>query len=276
MRIWQIDCYRRPLKNEQGQPLWELLICDASESAPLFYDFCPQSEVNADWVRAKLNQADATLPDKIQVFRPQSLSLIETAAESLGISVAATRRTFALKRSLKLRATEYPRDSRYTQENYDPVAIDKPPPMPLPEHLWGEQWRFATVKAGDLIDTFADFPIPIQEIPEFLTPIQLGLASTVAVPGIVIYGGRQSMQLARWLQEIRPVAINYIPGQPDGLILEAGLCDRWVIATFEDAEMATAAQTYQTRKQLIKNLHFLLVQPDDSGMTYTGFWLLQD
>jgi hypothetical protein len=21
-------------------------------------------------------------------------------------------------------------------------------------------------------------------------------------------------------------------------------------------------------------LHFLLVQPDDSGMTYTGFWLL--
>ncbi|NEQ67039.1 MAG: DUF1092 family protein, partial [Symploca sp. SIO2D2] len=23
-------------------------------------------------------------------------------------------------------------------------------------------------------------------------------------------------------------------------------------------------------------LHFLLVQPDDSGMTYTGFWLLQN
>lgn len=277
MEIWQVDFYRRPLKNELGQPLWELLICDARESTPLFYDFCPQSEVNADWVRAKLNQADGDpLPEIIQVFRPQSLSLISTAAESLGIPVEATRRTAALKRSLIQRAKEYPLDPRYTQENYDPIAIDKPPPMPLSENLWGEEWRIATVQAGDLIDTFRDFPIPIKEMPEFLTPIQLGLASTVAVPGIVIYGGRPSMQLARWLQEIKPVAINYIPGQPDGLILEAGLCDRWVIATFEDAEMAAAAQTYQTRKQLIKGLHFLLVQPDDSGMTYSGIWLLQD
>jgi hypothetical protein len=182
----------------------------------------------------------------------------------------------ALKRSLVDRAKEYPGDPRYTPENYQPLAIDKPPPLPLPEHLWGEQWRMATVKAGDLIDTFADLPIPVKEIPEFITPIQLGLASTVAVPGIVIYGGRSSMQLARWLQEIKPVSISYIPGQPDGLILEAGLCDRWVIATFEDKEVAAAAQNYQTRKQLIKGLHFLLVQPDDSGMTYSGFWLLQD
>ena len=283
MRIWQVDLYRRPLKNEQGQPLWELLVCDASDrpsfskKMSLFYDFCPQSEVNSSWAIAKLKQADnGKLPDIIQVFRPQSLSLLSTAAESLGIPLETTRRTFQLKRSLLQRAKEYPLDPRYTQENYDPVAIDKPPPLPLPENLWGEQWRFATVQAGDLIDTFRDFPIPIKEMPDFLTPIQLGLASTVAVPGIVIYGGRQSMQLARWLQEIRPVAISYIPGQPDGLILEAGLCDRWVIATFEDAEMAAAAQTYQHRKQPIKGLHFLLVQPDDSGMTYSGFWLLQD
>lgn len=277
MRIWQVDFYRRPLKNELGQPLWELLICDPSGSVPLFYDFCPQSEANADWVRTKLNQADGgTLPDIIQVFRPQSLSLIETAAEGLGISVEATRRTFKLRRSLLKRAKEYPLNPNYTQEAYDPLAVDKPPPLPLPENLWGEQWRFATVQAGDLIDTFTDFPIPIKEMPEFLTPIQLGLASTVAVPGIVIYGGRQSMQLARWLQEIRPVTINYVSGKPDGLILEAGLCDRWVMATFEDSEMAAAAQTYQQRKQLIKGLNFLLVQPDDSGMTYSGFWLLQD
>lgn len=56
----------------------------------------------------------------------------------------------------------------------------------------------------------------------------------------------------------------------------AKIGDRWVMATFEDSEMAAAAQTYQQRKQLIKGLNFLLVQPDDSGMTYSGFWLLQD
>jgi hypothetical protein len=83
------------------------------------------------------------------------------------------------------------------------------------------------------------------------------------------------MQLARWFQSVRPVALNYIPGPPDGLILEAGLVDRWVVATFEDPEVAQAARRYQQRKQHSQGLHFLLVQPDNSGMTYTGFWLLK-
>jgi hypothetical protein len=84
------------------------------------------------------------------------------------------------------------------------------------------------------------------------------------------------MQLARWLQDVQPVALNYIAGAPDGLILEAGLVERWVVATFEDKEVATAAQMYEQRKQLSRGLHFLLVQPDDSGMTYSGFWLLRE
>ncbi len=82
------------------------------------------------------------------------------------------------------------------------------------------------------------------------------------------------MRLARWLQTSRPVALNYVAGAPDGLILEAGLVDRWIVATFEDQEVASAAQLYEQRKQQSHGLHFLLVQPDDSGMTYSGFWLL--
>ncbi len=47
------------------------------------------------------------------------------------------------------------------------------------------------------------------------------------------------------------------------LILEASLADRWILATFADEKVSAAG------------LYFLLVQPDDSGMTYTGLWLLQ-
>jgi hypothetical protein len=47
------------------------------------------------------------------------------------------------------------------------------------------------------------------------------------------------------------------------------------MATFEDAEVMDSAKTFEVKKQLAKGLHFLLVQPDDSGMTFTGFWLLQ-
>ncbi|MDZ8054171.1 MAG: Tab2/Atab2 family RNA-binding protein [Aulosira sp. ZfuVER01] len=261
MKIWQADFYRSPQQNPTGQIIWELLICDATRNLE-YVATCPQSEANSSWLTDQIQLAASEhLPNAIQVFRPQSLSLIEAAGRNLGISVEPTRRTLALK--------------QWLQEKQYPTAIDKPPPVPLPENLWGEQWRFATLSAGDVETAFSDRPIPILHLPEYLKPLNLGLASTTPIPGVVIYGGRQSMRLARWLHEARPVALNYVAGAPDGLILEAGLVDRWIVATFEDAEVTAAAQVYQQRQQLSKGIHFLLVQPDDSGMTYSGFWLLQ-
>ncbi|MBW4607008.1 MAG: Tab2/Atab2 family RNA-binding protein [Hassallia sp. WJT32-NPBG1] len=259
MRIWQADFYRRP-QVDKGRVFWLLLICDATRSFE-YQASCLQSEANSNWVASQIQLAAGEhLPDVIQVFRPQSLSLIEAAGRSLGINVQATRRTLALK--------------QWLQEQY-PLALDKPPPAPLPENLWGEQWRFASLGAGDVEEAFSDRPIPILHMPEYLKPINLGLASTLPVPGVVIYGGKQSMRLARWLQQARPVSLSYIAGAPDGLVLEAGLVDRFIVATFADQEVAASAQSFEQRKQQSKGLHFLLVQPDDSGMTYTGFWLLQ-
>ena len=276
MRIWQADFYRRPLRDATGQVLWELLVCNSTRTFE-YEAWCSQSQVNANWLVSQLQSAVGDhLPDLIQVFRPQSLSLIETAGLRLGISVEPTRRTFALKQWLQERSRQYPNMDNYTSEPYNPLALDKPPPTPLPENLWGEQWRFATLPSGDIEEAFAARPIPILKMPEFLLPINLGLASTIPVPGVVIYGGRQSMRLARWLQEAQPVALNYVAGEPAGLILAAGLVDRWIVATFEDQEVAAAATTYEQRKQLSQGLHFLLVQPDDSGITYSGFWLLQE
>jgi hypothetical protein len=256
MRIWQADFYRRP----QGDTFWQLLICDGTRSFE-YQAICLQSEANSTWVASQIKQAAGEhLPDIIEVFRPQSLSLIEAAGRNLGINVQATRRTFALK--------------QWLQEQH-PLALDKPPPTPLPENLWGEKWRFATLSAADVEEAFSDRPIPILHMPEYLKPINLGLPSTLPVPGVIIYGGRQSMCLARWLQSACPVSLSYIAGATDGLILEAGLVDRFIVATFADPEVAASAQSFEQRKQQSKGLHFLLVQPDDSGMTYTGFWLLQ-
>ncbi|MBW4495556.1 MAG: Tab2/Atab2 family RNA-binding protein [Oscillatoria princeps RMCB-10] len=289
MRVWQADFYRRPLKDEAGRQLWELLICDSTGTFR-YSALCPQSEANAGWLATQLQQAagaaspreaellsgfdSQNLPDAIQVFRPQSLSLIEVAGKRLGVPVQPQRRTGTLKQWLRERAEDYRSMSEYTGERYDPLAIDFAPPVPLPEKLWGERWRFATLKAGDIEEAFAGRPIPVLEMPESLLPMNLGLASGVPVPGVAIDGGRQSMRLARWLQDARPAALNYAAGAPDGLVLEAGLADRWVVATFEDREVAAAAASYEQRKQLSQGLHFLLVQPDESGMTYSGFWLL--
>jgi hypothetical protein len=264
MKIWQADFYKTSLQDTQGQILWQLLICD--EEKGLIQDVqCPQSLANANWLGEQLQRvAEGVLPDSIQVFRPQSLSILSVAAQRLGVKVDATRRVALLKEELAKRGESF--------------KVESPPPQPLPENLWGEEWRIGTILAGDLLETWRDRPIPFLSLPSFLDPLNLGLASTVPIPGIVIYAGRRSMQLARWLEENKPVALNYVPavvGESGGLVLEALLCDRWIIATFEDAQFAEAAANFQQFKEESRGLHFLLVQPDDSGMTYTGFWLLQ-
>jgi RNA-binding protein Tab2/Atab2 len=281
MSIWQVDFYRRQ-SNADTLVLWDLLICDASSVRDnrhpaghfRYESSCPQSQANSNWLASELEKASQKpnsggLPNIIQVFRPQSLSLIQAAVNNLitnlnnsniQIEVEATRQTPALK--------------QWLEEKGYPIIIDKPPPVPLPENIWGEEWRFGTLLAGDITE-FINRPIPIRDVPDFLLPMNLGLASTQTVPGIVIYGGRRSMWLARWLRDVKPVTLNYIAGAPDGLVLEAGLAERWIVATFEGEEIAIAAKSYEQRKQESRGLHFLLVQPDDSEMTYTGFWLLQ-
>lgn len=277
MATWQADFYRRPLQNERGEPLWELLMCDP-ESSWRYMALCPQPEVSADWVKEQLQNLQAagvTLPKAIAVFRPQALALLKLACEPLEILVEPTRHVPVIKQWLQARSHDYLTAPNYTGQSYDPLALDRPPPTPVPESQMGEQWRFASLPAVDLVEAFSGRMIPILEMPPALLPLQLGLASTVLVPGVIIDGGRRSMHIARWLDAIAPVALNYQPGAPDGLILEAGLVDRWILATFDDPEVAIAARQYTARQQTSQGLHFLLVQPDNSGQTYSGFWLLR-
>ncbi len=273
MNIWQADFYKRLLKDEQGNLIWELLICDEKENI-IYEAKCSQSQATVAWLIDNLKSLNK-LPDVIQVFRPQSVSLLTAAGEKLGIRIEPTRRTKALKNLLKKRASQY----TPTGEKYDPTKLEKPAPLPLPENLWGEEWRFASINAGEIVEIFINQPIPIRNLPENLFPINLGISSNIPIPGVVIFGGRKSLQLAQWLAEVKPYSLNYMVteiGVSGGLILEAGLVDRFVLLTFEDEEFAKAAQIYQQRQNESKGLHFLLVQPDDSGMTYSGFWLLKE
>ncbi|MBD2021028.1 Tab2/Atab2 family RNA-binding protein, partial [Leptolyngbya sp. FACHB-36] len=238
---------------------------------------CPQPKVSADWLVMQLQQlaTKTALPKQMRVFRPQTLHLLKSACEPLGIAVEPTRRTPTVKRWLLDRAREYPTLPNYTRQPYQPLDLDRPPPVPLAENLWGDRWRFASLPAAELADAFTGRMIPVVDMPDDRLPLKLGLASTTAVPGVVIDGGRQSMRLARWLQASHPVSLQYIPGAPDGLILDAGLVDLWVVATFEDPDVKRSAAEFERRKQASQGLHFLVVQPDDSGMTYSGVWLLK-
>jgi RNA-binding protein Tab2/Atab2 len=267
--IWQVDISSRPQQNDRGETIWELVMCDTNGG---WYQtaVCPQSQVNSAWIAAQIElAAGGTLPRSIEVFRPQSWGLIQTAGNQLGIEVIATRRTIALKKLLQQQA------QAYTNPHYQPLAIESPPPQPIPDSLMGEKWQFVTLTAKELVTDFDDRPIPIFSMPDYLLPPHWGLGANVAIPGVIIYGGRQSMRLARWIAAREPVSLNYLGDDPGGLILDAGLADRWVMVTFNDPEVSQAAKLYAARQKLVHGLHFLLVTPDDSGITDSGIWLLQ-
>jgi RNA-binding protein Tab2/Atab2 len=269
MTIWQADISSRPQQNDRGEVLWELVICDAAGG---WYHtaVCPQKQVNSDWIASQIQlAAGEDLPQEIQVFRPQSLGLIRAAGNKLGIAVVATRRTIAIKKLLQQQAQSY------GIPNYQPLAIESPPPLPIPDNLMGDKWQFVTLTAKELTTEFTDRPIPIVSMPDYLLPPHWGLGANVAIPGVIIYGGKQSMRLARWIADLEPVSFNYLGDDPGGLILDVGLAERWVMVTFNDAEVSQAARLYESRKKLVHGLHFLLVTPDDSGITDSGIWLLQ-
>lgn len=277
MAIWQADFYRRPLKDAQGHDLWELLICTPDRSFE-YSAFCPQPDATADWLAQQFQAAASNptqWPERIQVFRPQALSLIALAGQTLGIAVEATRRTPALKQWLQQRRRDYPTLPGYTGQPYQPTELDLPPPQPIPEQLWGQAWQFATLAARELETGLLQRPIPILQAPDWLLPSRLQLAPQTPIPGVLIYGGRHSMPLARWLAAQPPVSLQAIRGEPSGLVLTAGLSDRWILLTYDDPEVIAAAEEFERRKQGGRGLHFLLVQPDASGVTSTGLWLLQ-
>ncbi|WP_008310922.1 Tab2 family RNA-binding protein [Leptolyngbya sp. PCC 6406] len=277
MTRWEVDFYRRPCEDGQGTPLWELLICDRA------FDFTygamvSQPEATVDWLQGQLKTAIAKAgipPDEICAFRPPAVALLQAAAPPLGIAVIPTRQTPTLKQWLVTRSRWYPTLPTYSGAPYDPLAVDRPAPVPVPESLWGEQWRFGALSAADFQEELTQEPIPIQSLPLDWLPLQMGLASTIPIPGVIIDGGRRALALAQWLAAQDPVALNPMVGNPAGLILEAGLCDRWVLTTFEDPQVQAAARTFGERQLQAQGLHFLLVRPDDSGITYTGLWLLR-
>jgi hypothetical protein len=267
MTLWQADFYKHAVAHRNGEEiLWELILCDVQGNV-LCEKSCPQSQASSAWLIVQLESLlTEGKPTAIQVFRPQSLSLFKLAGEQLGLEIVATRQTTMLKALLQ---------KRYGNQA---LVLDVPPPQPLPENLWGEQWCFATLSVESLLTSFGDAPIPYRSMPEAYLSLCRELVAELPIPGSIIYAGRQARYLCQWLADISPVSLNYQAteiGQSGGLVLEAGLIDRWILATFADPEVAQGATLFEQRKAIAHHLHFLLIQPDNSGATYTGFWLLQ-
>ncbi len=150
------------------------------------------------------------------------------------------------------------------------------PPQPLPEHLWGDLWQFVSLPAEDLEFRLWERPIPIREVAALALPSQQNLGTTVLIPGILINAGRQAMGLSRWLSERKPKQIAAVNLELGAIILTTAQKERWILATYQDEAVRDAGNSFEARKAQSQGIHFLLIQPDDSGVTHAGLWILKD
>jgi hypothetical protein len=281
--IWELDFYSRPILDEEGKKVWEVVITESAQrvdrdlqSLYRYSQFCPSTQVNSLWlqesVQAAIEQAPQP-PSQIRFFRRQMSNMITKTCKDLGIACTISRRTITLHYWLQQRYAEvYPQEPGYQADAQNPsvqYAVDLP--QPLPDQLQGDRWTVVTLPAED----FAEMPewdIGFSEgFPLSLT----GLSPATPIPGLIIYSGR-ALPLAAWMSGIELGCLKLDLEPAATLVLETGASDRWVLANLPNEKRVAEIKSFEAAKAKANQVHFLAVQSDPNAEAFAGFWLLQD
>jgi hypothetical protein len=278
---WELDYYSRPILEPDGRKRWELLICSTPDPAfPQGFRWartCPASSVNSVWLREALEAALAAAaeqglgrPRRLRCWRGSMRTMVQRAAEGLGIDLVPSRRCYTLVEWLQQRQAEvYPREQGYMAGPLaPPPAPLQPQALPLPEAVRGDRWSWASLPLADLAEA-GEWEIGFAG----LTPLPAGLPGDLAVPGIRLFSRGRALAIAGWLAGLEPVRLELCDRQ---LILEAGLEDRWLLAALPQAEAAAAAEAFATARREAAGLQFIAVQAAETAQRLEGFWLLRD
>jgi RNA-binding protein Tab2/Atab2 len=279
--VWEIDFYSRPILDEQGKKLWEVLICNTDRTFE-FARYCAGSEANARWLQEALGAAialwqsqfklgDGAKPEKIRFFRRPMTAILTRACDGIGIPAQQSRRAYAMVQWLSERSQSiYPAHPGYQPNMAPPPKFEPAPALPLPDALKGDGWSFVTLKFADFAE-MNDWDITFRDgIPLEL----LKLDPDVAVPGLVIFS-RRAVPLAGWMSGLEVASLFYEAKPTPRLLLETGLSDRWVVAPLGKPELQTEAADFEQAKELAQKVHFLAVQAGPKEESFAGFWLLQ-
>jgi len=97
--VWELDFCSRPLLDERGKKVWELLITDPERSFE-HSQYFPNSRINSAELRravdALLARPGAVRPDRARFFRGQMSTIITKALTDAGIKALPSRRCFGV------------------------------------------------------------------------------------------------------------------------------------------------------------------------------------
>jgi hypothetical protein len=283
---WELDFYSRPILEADGKKRWELLICstpqpDASTAGAVsvfrFSRTCPAAQVNSIWLRQALEQAlaDAVaqgfgMPVRMRCWRGSMRTMVQRAAEGLGLDLVPSRRCYTLIDWLQERERHvYPAEPGFQAGPLAPPPSPvRPVPLPLPEAARGQSWSWATLPLQSLAEA-NDWDVGFQA----LLPCPADVDPSLPVPGIRLFSRSRSLAIAALIAGLEPVRLEVVDRQ---LILEAGQDDRWLLASLTPTEASSAAAVLAEARVRSAGLQFIAVQPDAEANQLDGFWMLRD
>jgi hypothetical protein len=283
---WELDYYSRPILEADGKKRWELLICSTPEVGAgddgtshqfRWVQTCPATSVNSIWLKEALEQALCAAEDqgfapprRLRCWRASMRTMVQRAAEGLGMELVSSRRTYALVNWLQERERSvYPQEPGYMAGPLAPPPQPlRPIAVPLPEAARGESWAWASLPLEALAGA-GEWDLGF----EGLVPLPSGLEAEVPVPGIRLFSPSRALALAGWLAGLEPVRLEISGLQ---LVLEAGMEDRWLLTNLDQAEAEAAARAFAAARTQAGGLQFMAVQANEADQRFEGFWLLRD
>ena len=283
---WELDYYSRPILEADGKKRWELLICSTPEVGAgddgtshqfRWVQTCPATSVNSIWLKEALEQALCAAEDqgfapprRLRCWRASMRTMVQRAAEGLGMELVSSRRTYALVNWLQERERSvYPQEPGYMAGPLAPPPQPlRPIAVPLPEAARGESWAWASLPLEALAGAW-EWDLGFAG----LVPLPTGLEAEVPVPGIRLFSPSRALALAGWLAGLEPVRLEISGLQ---LVLEAGMEDRWLLTNLDQAEAEAAARAFAAARTQAGGLQFMAVQANEADQRFEGFWLLRD
>jgi hypothetical protein len=284
--VWELDFYSRPIVDENGKKLWEILICESSndmERSPdslfKYAEYCPSSMVNSLRLREAIDKAIAETdnpPRKVRFFRRQMNNMIVKACEDAGLTPVPSRRTYALEKWIAERMeTVYPQETGYDEKAARNTSVQYPGlnAIPLPDAVKGDRgdkWAFVSLNAADFAEmnqwdiAFADsFALSLADV----TP-------DTKIPGLIIFSPRAT-PLAAWMSGLEMGYLHLETNPRSQLLLETGLSDSWILVNLTNKATAAEAEGFEAAKQQANGVHFVAIQSSPESESFAGFWLLK-
>ena len=278
---WELDFCSRPILDERGKKVWELLVTDDTGSFT-HSRFFPNNKINSTELKNAVSDLVAERgdkPGKILFFRNQMQTIITRALGDLEIEAVPSRRCYRLMSLLEDRLeTVYKKDPGYSEKASTLFVYEMGAPEDLPDALRGESWSFVQLPLGALRGELGEVTKG-NAFGRVLDIEAAGLGEAVTdetlVPGVAIYS-RRAKPLAAWTNGLELAAVVADTDRAF-LVLETGVNDRWKYGAYRRTQETTEeAYAWEQAKLGVGGLHFLTVMTDEEADDVAGLWLLCD